>query len=406
MNQHKSNVVMEIDKNLLEINGKLTFGNGVLSWHIDNCVIPLNELVDRIWCHRQIQNQNNISRENISTCLLNSESVTRMDTMKDFLQSVTYVPNLPDKFEELSRLLTQTNYETIYPIILKHVVWTVKRRLFQLPDYCPIFINIYGSAGIGKSEFLRAMFSIFPSTLKSSVTNAAELFNDERQTFRFVQNFVIVMDELTGLNRADLNKLKNMIDTLIVVYRMLGFNKTAMGHNNAQLIGTSNTRLANTLKTDTDIRKWAEIDMFGYPDNEIPTKMITPMKEFDWFSLWKSVDENGPSPFHNPDTYSNFKNWTAKKCQHETGTTIFIENILNKYSGEWISKLELFDKQYLNQVIDFPLGWSGFKEKIEKYGCKIIRKTSGMGIQFPKDQKKLSFDTEVEETDYESICNL
>lgn len=379
---NQPNVIQSVHLNLLELDCQLSTGE-LMQWENAGYALTFDELVTRLWCHREVSGQKRLTKEQLCFALGNIESHRRQDILGTFRKLLKHEPGLPDKFDELARLVAVDNYEAMYPDVFRHVVWTVKRRLFGLTDYCPIFLNVFGSAGIGKSEFIKAMFSIFPPSLKSSVSNAAELFNDERQTFRFVQNYVIVMDELTGLNKADLNKLKNQIDLLIVIYRMLGYNKTASGKNNAQLIGSSNTRLANTLITDRDIRKWAEVDMWAYPDEEVSEKMVRPLQQFDWLTLWKSVDENGPSPFQNPDTYAKFKRWTAEKCETETPTAIWIKQLVRSHGGELISLPDLY-AEYIQTVKEKHLSRSNFQEKIEKYGFRKHKTSKKQGYIVPK----------------------
>ncbi len=377
----KLNVIDQVNMSLAELNCELSYSE-LAEWRMNNYIVSFDELIIRIWCHRENMEQKRISKEQISFALANIESTKKEQIFMSFKDLITYSPDAPDTFDTLAKLISVEHYDPMYPIVLKHVVWTVKRRLFELKDYCPIFLNVFGSAGIGKSELLRAMFSIFPSSMKSSVNNASELFNDDRQTFRFAQHYIIIMDELTGLNRADLNKLKNQIDSLIVIYRMLGYNKTASGRNNAQLIGTSNTRLANTLITDRDVRKWAELDMFAYPDAEVPAKMVKPLIDFDWLTLWRSVDERGLSPFHDPAIYSAFKQWTAAKCEAETPTSIYIRDLIEQRHGQIVSLPDLYE-DYTLTITEKHLGRSNFKEKIEKYGFVHTRTTSKRGYLIP-----------------------
>jgi len=181
-----------------------------------------------------------------------------------------------------------------------------------------------------------------------------------------------------------LNKLKNQIDAEKVVYRMLGFNKTAEGRNNAQLVGTSNTRLRNTIISDTDIRKWAEIDFWSYPNNEVPEKMVIPLQKWDWLSLWKSVDESKPSPFHDSAVYNSFAVWTKNKCQHESSHMLYIQKLLDNNDGQWLSKREIYDDGYLMEVKEHQLNWGNFKEKCEKVGIVSHKRECGIGLLIPK----------------------
>jgi hypothetical protein len=397
------NIVEEINKDLADNNVECSSEN-YLHWKRNGIIIQIDDLTNLLWCHRSQNNLRAIPKDNIVTTLQNKEYGMKSQIFIDFKNKIKFDKQATDSFDELSRLVTQSNYHPMYPTVLKHICWTVKRRIFGLPDYCPIFLNVYGAAGSGKSECVKSMFSIFPHTLKSRVSNAADLFNDERQTFRFVANYVITMDELTGLNKTDMNKLKNQIDCEKIVYRQLGFNKIVEGKNNAQLIGTSNTRLQNTLFVDSDLRKWCEMDIFKYPDNEVPEKMVKPLHQFDWLNLWRSVNENENSPFHNADTYHAFRRWTEQKCLTETPTVEFIKEQVQMNGGKFMPTTEIW-QQYSRTVQDKQMSKPKLKELLEKYGYTPHRRNDARGFLVPtvleckyfSDEDKAQFNTKNEE---------
>lgn len=397
------NIVEEINKDLEDNNVECSSEN-YFHWRRNGTIIQIDDLTNLLWCHRSQNNLRMIPKDNIITTLQNKEYGMKLKIFTDFKNRIKYSKEAVDSFEELCQIVTRENFHLMYPIVLRHIFWTVKRRMFGLPDYCPIFLNVYGAAGSGKSEFIKSMFSIFPHTLKSRVANASDLFNDERQTFRFVSNYVITMDELTGLNKTDMNKLKNQIDCEKIVYRQLGFNKIVEGKNNAQLIGTSNTRLQNTIFVDSDVRKWCEMDIFKYADNEVPEKMVKPLHQFNWLNLWQSVNENEDSPFHNPDTYQAFRRWTEQKCLTETPTVEFIKEYVQKNGGKFMPTVDIW-QQYNLMVQDKQMSKPKLKELIEKYGYTPHRRNTARGFLVPtvsdckyfSDEDKAEFNAKIEE---------
>ena len=398
MSSDKLNYVAELESNLNALGIEYKENNKIYEWVKDNYTLKISDVYNHVFIYRNEHLQDKLSKEALQIALQIIEQRHEEAMFKAFLDKIKYDSTKPDKFEELSRFISHDLYEPMYSVVLKHMIWTIKRRLFRLPEYCPIFINFYGDAGCGKSEFVKSMFSIMPPTLKSEASQANELFNDERQTFRFVESFVIVMDELTGLDKSDINKLKNQIDRTIVVYRQLGFNQTNEGRNNAQLIGTSNTRLSNIIIADSDIRKWCEIDFYAYPDNEVPTKMVTPLQKYDWLSLWQSVDENGPSPFHDSNVYKEFKDWTSEKSKHESNTTEFIDYCMATYFTVIKTKMEIMN-EYENYEDKYTMSWPKIKEQLIKRGCTPFRNKLIRGVTFPKKEEEfLDFD-------YENIDN-
>jgi hypothetical protein len=395
------NIVTSINQDINDNNVICPHENS--SWKLNSNPIRLDELSIFLWTYRAANGLPEITKDKINNILLSKEYDVKAKNLSNFKDLIRYNPLAKDSCDDIIKILTHTNYHLMYPIVLKHIVWTVKRRLYDLPVYCPIFLNIYGSAGSGKSEFVKAMFSIFPATLKSQVSNAADLFNDERQAFRFVESYVISMDELTGLNKTDMNKLKNQIDAEKIVYRMLGFNKLAEGKNNAQLIGTSNTRLQNTLFTDSDLRKWCEIDIFKYEDKEVPEKLVTPLQKYDWLNFWQAIDENAKSPFEDSEIYNAFRRWTEERCLTETPTVEFIKNYIEKNGNAFKTMDEIWEA-YTGQVDDKAMSKSKLKELIEKYGFVKHRITKGRGYNVPNISQCKYF-SEEDQLHYKSTAN-
>jgi energy-coupling factor transporter ATP-binding protein EcfA2 len=394
------NILEEIQKDLKFLSISLR-DNIVLNWYdSDNFSLKTDDVVTKIINYRKSSDAENISTDNIKRILSDMELQYRKNEFLKFKKNIEFDSTIEiNFFQELLKIILPDNKDRMYEIILRQVIWTIKRRLYGLSDYCPIFVSVYGKAGSGKSEFLKSMFSIMPSALKSRASNANELFNDERQSFRFVENYVIIMDELTGLDKSDLNKLKNRIDEDKIVFRQLGFNKTSEGRNNAQLIGTSNTHLSNTLTTDVDIRKWAEIQIHEYDNDLVPQKMVEPLHKFDWLSLWKSINQNEPSPFQDSDVYNDFVKWTTEKCKHSSTTTEFIEDCIQKYDNMFISA-DVLQKEY-DLLFDsyekkYKQSWPKLIESFEKVGCKKHRTTKERGIKFPS-RKEQFFESDTNE---------
>lgn len=377
------NKVQEILNDLADNNITLSVSNSILQWSHNNNHIGLDYLLNFLWSYRSSNNYKEICKDHIATILETQMDEKKMEMLMDFKDKIRYSPHAKDTFEDLARHISCGKYHPLYPVLLRHIVWTCKRRLYGLTDYNPIFLNFYGPANSGKSQFVKALFSIWPESMKSKADNVNDLFNDNREAFRFASEYVLVLDELTGMSKADVNKLKNIIDAEVVVYRKLGFNSKITARNIATLIGTSNTRLRNTIIADSDVRKYAEIDMHKYADDEVSDKMVTPLIKWNWLELWQSVDENGLSPFHDAETYSKYRDWTTEKCVTETPTVEFIKEYISNHPNKWISSSDLYSR-YRNDVVgEKPMGTGKFKELIIKYGFNERRVNNIRGFDVP-----------------------
>lgn len=391
-NNQSYNKVEEINKDLVENN--ITYNPNTYQWEQSGETIKTNTLINDIMVKRMMLGKREIPEDSIAKILQHKIDNITKNAMNDFRAKVKFNPLAKDTFEDLALMITQDCFHHLYPDILRHIVWTVKRRVNNLPDRNPVFLNIYGEAGAGKTQFLKAFFSVMPECKIDLVKDAGELFNKDNQAFRFTDKFVCILDELSGLDKACICKIKNQIDATSVTYRLLYKQITETGKNNAQLIGTSNTRLQNTLYTDSDLRKWCELDFYKYPDNEVSNKMVQPLLDFDWLNLWQSIDENGLSPFHNDEKYKEFKAWTSQKCITVTPTVEFITSYIAAQGDEFVPANVIWG-EYTTQNPEKNMSKSKFKELLVKYGFKEHRKKDCRGYNVPTvAQCKYSTDEE------------
>ena len=181
------------------------------------------------------------------------------DLLKEHTQRVyekiKYVPEAKDNSEQLSRFISGDNYNPVYPSIIRQWIWCVKNRIQHREFYSPIFPIFYGQGGIGKSRFIRSLCAPLPQHKYAFIRAGDSIVNSESHTAMLHENLVIHIDEMTGMGKADLSKLKTL-DAMYVAYRPLYTNTTLRGYNEASLIGASNTEVRNILVSTENNRKW------------------------------------------------------------------------------------------------------------------------------------------------------
>ena len=94
---------------------------------------------------------------------------------------------------------------------------------------------------------------------------------------------------------------------------------------------------------------------------------ITPLENFNYLNLWRSINENDQSPFADETLYNNFKSWTTEKCGSESVHQQFLEDFKLNHEGKYYTKIE-FENLY-EQFLNFkhkPLSWGLLKEKAAK----------------------------------------
>ena len=388
-------LVSEIDSTLIAINADLKIDTlGIMGCKIAGEETKLDNIINEIYLHRNKINKPKISLKDIEIVLLTYIQRDIIKTRREFKEKITHKPGLPNLFTDLLKHICVDKYDPWYDVLLYHHIWTIKRRLFGLPDYCPILLNFYGPAGCGKSEVVEQIFSIIPPILRTNPSSCSELFNEERQSFRFVDFCFMYMGELTGLDSAIIEAIKNRIDAKIISYRMFHTQKTSDGRNNATMVGTSNRQLKNIIVTDSDARKWAEIEVYEYNDSEIPEKMINPLKQFDWLTLWCYVNENGPSPFEDGKLYEEFRKWNTPRIITETPTVEFIKKMVFLKPDEFMSMDEIWGL-YIAEVQDKKnkvKSKENLKELLRKYGFKWHGNKNGYRVPKMEECRYMSKD--------------
>lgn len=189
--------------------------------------------------------------------------------------------------EYFLKAVTQKEPDITDCAILRHWMWLVKRKIFNLKVKDHIMLIFWGTTGSGKSEAVHKLLSpIRELTDEADVT----LFGDERQYFRFVENFVINFDEFQHAKKLSMNGLKRIISSNWITYRLLGSNKKAQGPNNCSFIGSSNHSPMDILQDSTSARRYYGIETKEQCDWQT-------INEIDYLKMWQSIDENKESTY-------------------------------------------------------------------------------------------------------------
>lgn len=307
-----------------------------------------------------------------------------------------YNPSAIDTSEEIMRLIAGNNYNPIYPSIIKQVIYCVKNKMRVKAVCSPIFAIFYGGAGIGKTKFIKSFVKPIPLHKYASIRSGEHLVNTESHVPMFHDNYIIHLDELSGLSKADIGKLKGL-DATHSHYRPMRTNSTKCGFNAATLIGATNTAVKNVLISTDDNRKWVQVNFYDPPvDNREPfiQGVITKIVDFDYVNLWQSVNEDGSEPFSDPTTYTLYKQYVKEVCSSTTPTTTFIDDYLIAHADTWISKKDLYKifKDEVDTKLN-PMRSDLFFEICEKRGFIFRRQSHNgtYGYDIPAIKKEEEF---------------
>lgn len=199
----------------------------------------------------------------------------------------------------LNWMYGMTGLESITPVdlaVMKHCIWQVKRKAFNLPVKNHMMVVFSGAQNAGKSENIRHLLRpLGPLTVETS----AKYLTDDRSYSSFNDFYVMFVDELADAKKADMDTLKHVITAPEVSYRPMRTNDLTTVRQNCTFISCINHSLADVLLDTTGMRRFWEITLS-------PTYMEQHQEHWaringqDHLAIWRSIDENVEVPFIAP----------------------------------------------------------------------------------------------------------
>lgn len=171
--------------------------------------------------------------------------------------------------------------------VMKHFVWQVKRKLYELPVEHHLMVVVLGKTGAGKSEAIRKL--IGPLRELTDCPQDMAFVNDERQAFRLTRCYIMFVDEMGKADRVCVDTLKRSITGDTSSYRQLGFNRLVSGCNVATFIGATNRDVSDVIYDPTGMRRFYQMTSLDRIDWDV-------VNSIDYEAVWASVDHEVPPP--------------------------------------------------------------------------------------------------------------
>ena len=332
------------------------------------------DLVGEICVRRMEQNLRPISRRealDIIVDILAKQAAVRLTECRN---RIKYDPNVPDRWIEWMKIVFKSE-DDIDRMIMKHAIWIQKRRIFGLPVDCthkPLFINLFGLGNTGKSSLLsKYLLKPIPEAYIKADSDVASIFNDERKYHNFGEHYAIKFGELGGLQKAQVEKLKNIIDEDKITSRVLGTNTNEKYYNNASLWGNSNKRICEQVP-EYNPRKWYEFDMPARTQQEIDAYVLE-RDTIDPHDLYRCIDETA-------ETTEMLTNWDVVK-ERIVERCGYVDTVLT-FLADWFSEPERYQKLMtepavvsLQRILDNVNGGSNQIKHTNKSLAKLLRDT-------------------------------
>lgn len=178
------------------------------------------------------------------------------------------------------------NSSSLDIVVVKHFLWQVKRKLAGLPVEQHMMPVLFGRSGAGKSV---AVSKLIEPLLLVVLQADMSIFSDQFSRRAFARNFLVFFDELRGSDNADVNAMKQIITAPVVEWRAMRSERVMSAPQNSTFIGCSNDPVHDRIKDPTSSRRFWQINCADQIDWQV-------INSIDYMALWRSVDENSPSP--------------------------------------------------------------------------------------------------------------
>ncbi len=214
-----------------------------------------------------IANEDNIYRllqhNNIKFSLANIKSLLRSDFVPEFNPFEEYFKNLPqwqpndtDYINELANHINAVDQNSFNAHFKKMLVRTVVCSLDDQYFNKHVFVLVHEKQNSGKSTFCRWLC---PPILKSYYT---EVMNTDKDSLiALCENLIINLDELSTLNRAEINSLKSIISKQNVKVRRPFDARPCLMPRRSSFIG--NTNKDEFLNDETGSVRWLCFKILG-----------------------------------------------------------------------------------------------------------------------------------------------
>lgn len=225
--------------------------------------------------------------------------------------------------------------------VIKKFMWQVKRKARGMAVTHHLMPVLTGQQGKGKSVFV----SKLTRPLRDTTQNVNFQTLTDGKTIDLWRNHILFVDEMGFFSKTDVDMVKNIITMDEVPIRIMKTNGTENVRNQATFIGCSNKTLAQLVRDETGLRRFAELMWTNTPDYDLGDTV-------DWIALWKSVDENGEDPMNTSGMQTQLAA-QQKANRSMTSVETWAREFASRYT-KWTKASELYDAFRLWADVKFP----------------------------------------------------
>lgn len=171
--------------------------------------------------------------------------------------------------------------------VLCHFIWQIKRKLLGLKvgnHLMPIFVGKHRG---GKTEAIKKLLG--PIEQLCLMANDMTVITDERGIKALNDNYCIFFDEMAKAGKVDADRMKNIITSEYVSYRIMRTNQYASLRHNSVFIGATNHHVRDLIFDHTSARRFYEIPTLNVLNHQ-------EINSIPYLEIWKSINPIADSP--------------------------------------------------------------------------------------------------------------
>ena len=201
--------------------------------------------------------------------------------------------------KDLHSLLRIREPLPVWNMLMKHMMWLIKRNVYSAEVKNDIWLQIMGKQGTGKSYVARkVLFS--PINDFYIETELSKIDDIDREVAKFTSNFVVNFDEVAIGNTNDpqhkvgkkmLNNLKAILTRDVITVRTYHSQKQENRKKTFTAFSSANTHLYDVIFDETGMRRFFEFNSDQPKDDQYNHDEVARLGGLS-LEAWKAVDEN------------------------------------------------------------------------------------------------------------------
>jgi len=167
--------------------------------------------------------------------------------------------------------------------VMKHWLWMVKRKMWDLNVVEHIFVMLYEfKGGSGKTTLIERL----TDPLKAyRLQWGFKDISDKANKPTMKKNYIVTMDEMQNASNADMEIIKSLVTASVTDTRKYHTQSNLHSKQNCSFIGSSQKPIAALLPDSGSYRRFYQLDCVNKMDFDA-------VNALDYISIWNSIDEN------------------------------------------------------------------------------------------------------------------